>query len=359
MGIAEQRLADRLAVGMLTWTYPLEAVERAITACGRDGKRNRLLPPHLVVYFVLAMCMFPAARYEEIAQLLAESIRLTAPAGLTALRAVPSTAAVSRARMRLGADPLEALFSQVAAVRPGAPAAAERLAELRVRVLGGRVAPVPDSPENAALYGAPLPGGAPGGPRVRISVLADNAGGALLGARVDPVGTDLAEVAESLLDAVGPGDLVLAGAEYGRPALWRAAARTGADLLWSVPQGVVLPPSRRLADGSALTELPARHGPRGRSGPATVRVLAAGPGSGRQLITTLLDPRFAPAPALRDIYRDRWSFEAATRRLAQRGKRELRSRYPETVRQEIWGHLLVYSAVQRLSNDPLLKSPNS
>ncbi|WP_051950826.1 transposase domain-containing protein [Actinacidiphila yeochonensis] len=354
MSTTEQRLADRLAVGMLTWTYPLEAVENAITAAGRCGQRNRLLPPHLVVYFVLAMCMFPAARYEEVAELLAEGIRLTAPAGLSTLRSVPSTAAVSRARMRLGATPLETLFAQVATVRsvtPGAPP--ERLEDLRVRVLGGRVSALPESPENAAVYGAASPGGRPSGPRLRISVLADNASGALLGARLDPVYAGVGDVAGSLLGRVGPGDLVVADADYGRPRLWRTAARTGADLLWSVPDGVVLPPARPLSDGSALTLLPARPDPAsGRAELATVRVLNARPGGGKQLLTTLLDPRQAPAPALRAVYADRWSFEAASQRLADRGKRELRSRSPEMVRQEIWGHLLVYSAIQRLSNDP-------
>ncbi|MFD9425638.1 transposase domain-containing protein [Streptomyces sp. NPDC060054] len=78
---------------------------------GRMQLRNRLLPARLVVCFVLAMCLFSGQSYEEVARLLT--------AGLQDERrwrgawVVPSTAAIWKARSRLGVTPLRRLFARV------------------------------------------------------------------------------------------------------------------------------------------------------------------------------------------------------------------------------------------------------
>ena len=51
-----------------------------------------------------------------------------------------------------------------------------------------------------------------------------------------------------------PGMLLMADREYLGAALWRSAARTGADLLWRAKCNTVLPDRRALADGSFLSE---------------------------------------------------------------------------------------------------------
>ncbi|WP_191892517.1 transposase domain-containing protein, partial [Streptomyces griseoaurantiacus] len=50
----DARLSDRIAIGLLTRSFPQELVDRVITETGREGQRDRLLPPRVVVYFVLA-----------------------------------------------------------------------------------------------------------------------------------------------------------------------------------------------------------------------------------------------------------------------------------------------------------------
>ncbi|MEU9064153.1 transposase domain-containing protein [Streptomyces sp. NPDC048430] len=42
---------------------------------GRVQQRNRLLPARLVVYFVLAMCLFSGQSYEEVTQLLTAGLQ--------------------------------------------------------------------------------------------------------------------------------------------------------------------------------------------------------------------------------------------------------------------------------------------
>lgn len=85
---------------MLTQAFPRSLVDEVLAKTGRVQQRNRLLPARLVVYFVLAMCLFSGQSYEEVARLLT--------AGLQDARrwptswVVPSTAAIWKARSRLG-----------------------------------------------------------------------------------------------------------------------------------------------------------------------------------------------------------------------------------------------------------------
>lgn len=64
--------------------------------------------PGMVVYFVLAMCLFSGQGYEEVVRLLTEGLR-----GWRGEWTVPSTAAIWKARLRLGVEPLKELFAQV------------------------------------------------------------------------------------------------------------------------------------------------------------------------------------------------------------------------------------------------------
>src|SRR5829696_27300 len=66
------RLSDRIAIGVLTTTFPPELVDRVIAKTGRAEQRQRLLPARVVVYDTLAMCLFAQVGYEEVMRLLVE-----------------------------------------------------------------------------------------------------------------------------------------------------------------------------------------------------------------------------------------------------------------------------------------------
>src|SRR5215212_833250 len=66
------RLSDRIAIGVLTRTFPPELVDRVIERTGRAEQRQRLLPARVVVYYTLAMCLFAQVGYEEVMRLLVE-----------------------------------------------------------------------------------------------------------------------------------------------------------------------------------------------------------------------------------------------------------------------------------------------
>ncbi|KDN83851.1 transposase domain-containing protein [Kitasatospora cheerisanensis] len=338
---AEERLSDRLAIGILIWAFPPDRVDGAIRASGRAGIRTRLLPPLITVYYVLAMCLFPYKPYEELARLLAEGLALSDPTGVLSLSCVPSTAAISRARMRLGIQPLRELFAQTA-VRPpveGAP----RFRRSRLWTLTGGTVNLPD---HAAQ------GGAPGTPRMRIAVVAEHGTGMLIGAQVEPLSGDPSKSADELFRLLGPGDLLVAQAEFAGPELAGAALATGADLLWSVPQSTGLPVTETLDDGSYLS-VPASWPDDPVRGRPVVRVVT-GAKCAERLVTTLLDPAQATRAELRGVYEARWRFEEAAEQLdafRRTPKKAMRSRSPEMMEQELWGYLLVYCAIRNLAKN--------
>jgi hypothetical protein len=105
---AGERLSDRIAIGVLTRAFPPRLVDEVIAETGRGEQRSRLLPARVVVYFVLAMCLFFGQPCEEVARLLGEGL-----GNRERSWRVPTTAAIGRARRRLGVEPLKLLFARV------------------------------------------------------------------------------------------------------------------------------------------------------------------------------------------------------------------------------------------------------
>jgi hypothetical protein len=68
------RLWDRIAIGVLTRTFPPKLVDRVIATTGRAEQRQRPLPARVVLYYTLAMCLFAQVGYEEVMRLLVEGL---------------------------------------------------------------------------------------------------------------------------------------------------------------------------------------------------------------------------------------------------------------------------------------------
>ncbi|MFE3169957.1 IS4 family transposase [Streptomyces sp. NPDC059224] len=358
----DERLSDRIAVGLLTRSFPPELVDRVVVECGRSGQRNRLLPPRVVVYFVLAMCLFSGQGYEEVARLLTHG--LTWAKRWSGSWQVPTTAAISRARVKLGPEPLKALFDQVA--RPLATEATRGAfyGRWRLMAIDGTVFDVPDSQENAAHFGRPKTHRTQrcAYPQVRVVALAECGTHSITTAALGPFTTSEPALARELFGHLGGDDLLLADRGFTGLELWRAAAAGGADLLWRIRAHQVLPVREELPDGSYLSEIVAAKDHRKRADPEVVRVIEYtldDPGRPEQdtpyrLITTILAPEAAPATELAALYHQRWEFENTLDELKthQRGPTQvLRSRSPEGVEQEVWAHLLVHHAIRTLMHD--------
>ncbi|WP_020124821.1 IS4 family transposase [Streptomyces canus] len=356
---SDERLSDRIAIGLLTRTFPPALVDRVVAESGKTGQRQRLLPPRVVVYFVLAMCLFSGQGYEEVARLLTEGLAWARR--WSGSWQVPTTAAISRARVRLGPQPLKALFEQVAGpvATQATPGAWYR--SWRLMAVDGTTFDVPDSDENGARFGRAKThrGERSAFPQVRVVALAECGTHAITHATLGPFTTAESVLAQELFPALGSGDLLMADRGFAGLAQWRAASAGGADLLWRIKSTAVLPVRRELPDGSYLSDIVAAKDHRKRTDPSVVRVIEYtldDPGRPVQsapyrLITTILDHKAAPATELAALYNQRWEIETALDELKthQRGPAEvLRSRSPDGVEQEVWAHLLVHHAIRQL-----------
>lgn len=60
------RLTDAVGVGVLTRLLDRDLVDEVVAAADRQEKRSRLLPARVMVYYVLALCLFFGVSYEEV-----------------------------------------------------------------------------------------------------------------------------------------------------------------------------------------------------------------------------------------------------------------------------------------------------
>uniref|UniRef100_A0AAU2JRZ1 Transposase domain-containing protein n=1 Tax=Streptomyces sp. NBC_00049 TaxID=2903617 RepID=A0AAU2JRZ1_9ACTN len=347
-----ERLADGIAAALLTWAFPPSLVDDVVAAAGRTEQRSRTLSARTMVYYVLAMWLYPSAGYEEVLRRL--MLGLSRKHHWAHDWRMPSPSALTQARRRLGPAPLRLLFRTVAARAPEhALRGVRRPIALDVVTLG-----VADTPANREHFGTAPTGAGGAGPRVRVAALGHCGTRAVLDAALGPPALGEPDLAGDLLPALGKGSLLLAGLETLSVALWRKAAATGADLLWRAGADWSLPVVRVLADGSYLSRLAEPAAPGAAPAAALpVRVIsyAGREGSVDRLVTTMLAPDEAAASGLIHAHRTRWRLSDTLGDISADGLPEvdlLRSRCPELVEQEIWAMLLIHHAVRGLLVDP-------
>jgi hypothetical protein len=130
-------------LGELTRLIPFEMVDEVLAATGRGQRRLRLLPARVVVYLVLAGCLFAELGYPQVWQ------QLTA--GLAGLALVePTSSALRQARQRLGPAPLRALFDLLRGPAATTATQAVRWRGLLMTAIDATVLSVADAPAIAS-----------------------------------------------------------------------------------------------------------------------------------------------------------------------------------------------------------------
>jgi hypothetical protein len=239
--------------------------------------------------------------------------------------------------------------------------------------IDGFMLDIADTKENDAAFGrlggdknpAPFP-------QARIVGLGECGTHAIVDAQVGTARASERELAEGLISSFEPGMLIIADRGFYSYQLWKAAAGSGADLLWRMQDGPDLPVVRALPDGSYESFLidpkirARRNGQRYRGKPVDepsgipVRVVEyevtnrEGSDEIFCLITTIPDPAEASAAELAGAYAERWEFESGLDELKthQRGRAGvLRSKSPDMVSQEIWALLLTHYAIRHLMRE--------
>lgn len=331
-------------LGELTQLVPFDVIDDALARTGALQQRVRVLPARVVMYLLLAGCLFAELGYGQVWQRLTSAL-----AGIDVAR--PSPSALRQARQRLGAAPLRALFDLLRGPAPTrAPVVWRGLLPVAI---DGTVMSVPDSPANLARYRKQRGNnGGSGYPQVRLSVLLACGTRSVIDAVFDPAGTGEIVQAYRLARSLRAGMLLLGDRNYAAADLITAWAGTGADLLVRCKSSRQLPVLTRYRDGSYLSVLA---GARVRVIDAQISITTtAGHRTGTyRLITTLLEYQRYPAAELITLYHQRWEIETAYLEIKSSilGGRVLRARTPEGVEQEVYALLATYQLLRTAMTD--------
>ena len=359
------RLSDLVAVGVLAKSVPLASVMEVLTKCEKTSLRERELPAHVVVYYVMALGLYMHCACREVLRCLLEGIRWLH--GPETDGAVAGDSGISQARTRLGWEPLQQLHDQL--VRPLATPETRGAwyHQWRLVSLDGSTLAVPDTQRNAEAFGRPRTHRGQGGyPQIRFVSLAENGTHILFGSRLGECRRSEFALAEEVFPALGQGMLCMADRLFLCHRLWMRARAKGADLLWRASKSFPLPCHERLSDGSYRSYLyPTTKDRRRQSNGIAVRVIeyqlpgGAGAEPLYRLVTSILEPEQAPAQELAPLYHDRWEMETALDELKThlRGARiVLRSKTPDLVRQEFYGLMLTHFAIRGLMHEAALQA---
>jgi hypothetical protein len=370
--------ADQISLGVLASSVPRDVIDDAVAAAGRQAKRSDgKLPPHVMAWFAMAMALFADDDYEEVAARLAGSLGMWKC--WDARWGAPTSGGITRARERLGFEPLRDIFARVAVPVADLLTRGAFLGAWRLMAIDGFEWDAPDTPGNAAAFG--YPGSGPDRaafPKVRVVTVSECGSHAVVDAEIGGVagkGAGEQSLARRLYARLEEDWLLIADRNFYNWQDWKAAAGSGAALLWRVKADLTLPVLQILPDGSYLSVLvsPKINGKArqalidaARAGEDTdedkavlVRVIeyevpdrdGDGKGALIALITTITEPAAAPAPLLAQAYHERWEHETGNDQLKThlRGPgRVLRSKSPDMVRQEIYGYLLTHHALSAL-----------
>jgi hypothetical protein len=360
---AGSRITDYISLGVIAKFFPLEKVRGVLEKSGRASVRERDLPAPVVVYYVIALALYMRSSYREVLRCLLEGVQwLLDPSSAVK---VAGKSGISQARSRLGAEPMQALYEAIVAPIAERRTKGAWYRDWRLVSLDGSTLDVADTAENEAAFGRPgASRGSSAFPKLRFVGLLENGTHILWAAHMAPYATDEITLAQKVAPALHKGMLCLADRFFPSYQLWQAAAKAGADLLWRTRQNARLEIDRRLPDGSYLSRLYASTSDRRNQRKAIVvraidyrlkDVPDAEPVY--RLITTILDPKQAPAKELAALYHERWEIETALDELKThlRGAQiVLRSKTPELVKQEFYGLLMAHFAIRGLMHEAAL-----
>jgi hypothetical protein len=359
------RITDYMSLGVITKTFPLDTIQAVLRDTERASIRQRDLPTHVTMYYVIAMALYMRASYREVLRCLTEGLQWLL--GPRVPLKITRKSGISQARTRLGWQPVKQLHDQI--VKPIATESTKGAwyKKWHLVSLDGSTLDVADEKENENAFGRPSASrGSSAFPQLRFVSLVENGTHVLFGTKMAGICTGEITLTKDVLPSLCPGMLCLADRNFYGFALWNQAKSTGADLLWRLKKNLRLPCEKRLPDGSFLSRVYASEkDQRHKHNGVVVRVveykLEGVPDSEPiyRLLTTIVEHEVAPAEELAALYHERWEIETAIDELKThlRGSKiVLRSKTPDLVKQEFYGLMMAHFAVRGLMHEAALKA---
>lgn len=361
---AGARVTDYISLGVVAKAFPRKMVDEVLEQTGAASKRQRDLPAHVMVYYVIALALYMQVSYREVLRCLLEGVQWLM--GPEAAVKVAGKSGISQARTRLGSEPLRQLHDRIVAPIAGKKTKGAWYGPWRLVSLDGSTMALPDTRDNEAAFGRPGQSrGRAAYPLLRLVSLVENGTHVLFGTRMDAYRVGEITLAHEVVPQLRRGMLCLADRNFFGFDLWQRARAGGAELVWRAKSNLVLPCLRRLPDGSYLSRIyPSVRDRRRDTNGVPVRVIqyslegVADAEPMYRVVTTILDADKAPAHQLAALYHERWEIEGAFDELKTHLRGSgivLRSKTPDLVRQEFYGLLMAHFAIRGLMHEAALK----
>ena len=362
---AECKFSQALTLSALERALPQHAVDAALAHHAIAPTRERKLTLVLTVWLIIALHLYPTVSIAGVLRKIARGLRFIWPDPTLPL---PGDSALAYRRAQLGAPPIVTLFKQVCQPIATPKTRGAFLFGLRLMAIDGTTEDVPDTPANAAMFGRhPAARGQSAFPQLQGVYLVECGTHCVVDAGFWPCRRSERVGGFRLLRSVRRGMLVMWDRGFHDFDMLLAVRKRQAHVLSRLPAHVKPQLLRRLPDGSDLAYLlPAEDARRRRGERLLVRVITytitdpALPGYGKQhrIVTTLLNPRLAPAHEVACAYHERWEVELVIDELDTHQRlvgRTLRSLTPAGVIQELYGVLLAHYAVRVLMHEAALR----
>ena len=333
---------------------PLASVQEVLHQTGHDQRRCPRLPHWFMAYFVLGLGLFAKDSYSQIFK----NLQRFRPGG------TPRSNTFTQARKGLGIAPMRLLAAKVVRLlgTPDTPGAFYK--GMRLMALDGFKVDLPDTPDNARVFGRPKSGRGDGAfPQARVLALCETGSHVFYRWQIKPLRRGEISMAAVLLRWLVEGMLLLWDRNFlSFKTVKQVVKDRKAHLLARIKNGPIFEPTKVLSDGSYLSAIypSSRHRERDEGG-IVVRVIEyklegtghAEEGKVHRLLTTLLDAKEHPAEELIILYHERWEEEQAIDELKTHLEERpvLRSQTPAGVVQEIEGLLLAHFAVRALMQE--------
>src|SRR6202163_2821023 len=105
------RITDFISLGVIAKTFPVDKVHAILRATGKTSIRQRDLPAHVVVYYVIALALYMHSSYREVLRCLLEGVHWLLDPSATVK--VAGKSGISQARTRLGWEPVRQLHDEL------------------------------------------------------------------------------------------------------------------------------------------------------------------------------------------------------------------------------------------------------
>lgn len=331
---------------------PVEWIQHCLTLSAHATVRRRRLPGDMVIWMVVAMAFFRNEPITDVVRRL--NLSADGEAGINLL----ARSAVTQARQRVGAAPVEWLFRQTAQTWGSERYLKDDWHGLQLFAIDGAQFRTPDEPELREYYGSANTSTERQSayPVMRLVALMNQGSHILLNAVTAPYRRSETVLAHSMLATIPDNSITLFDKLFYSADLLLTLSQLGCNRHWLLPawKNIAAETEESYGPGDRLLKLKVSLQAR-KKNPALPEFWYARAvtyevnGVEKTVLTSLPADRYK-AKEVAELYHSRWEIEVGFRNLKSsllNNALVLRSRKVELLEQEVWGMLLAYNLIRR------------